>query len=460
MTDKCKSNDFSSLRIGSIFILVAVLAFQAWAGVKENLGLGVNLGFQKLYGDDVHTGFAPASEATFQYFISKRFQLGLGLGYGELSDGSPFDEHRYITRMMIGDLRANLLMSHGRFQPFLSLGMGLHNWQFSGDKWDPITARRLNQPEKTDWALAYHSISGGGFNVFMSPKVAFQALADYRFMLGDQADYLDGRPGGDSKDGYLNLRAGLTFYFENQIRSQSQKPQLIANLMMDEADEAIPFGDLDSSEFQTDTLAAKIDRLNNPEEEPTMDQFMRLKERIAELKKKIENGDQEINQLVTSLSESESRMHDLEEEYEDLISKPQKRKPASGSAIPSATGSFNVDYENALREYFSNNFDVAINLFANLIDKWPQHRLTGNCQYWIGECNYGLGKFTEAIQAFEMVFDYPDSPKYDDATIMLGRCYLKIGDFATGKKYLQKLVQEYPKSEYTARANSLLSSIK
>lgn len=455
MTVNSKSAVWGHGMIGLLVIVAIVTVNPAQAGTKENLGLGINLGFQKLYGDDAHTGFAPASEMTFQYLIGKRFQLALGLGYGELSDGSPFDEHRYTTRMLISDLRANWLFSQRRFRPFLSVGIGLHHWQFNGDKWDPGTARRLDQIEKTNWALAYHSISGGGFELFMSPRVAFQALADYRFVLGDQADYLDGRLGGDSKDGYLNLRAGLAFYFENQLQTQAPKPQLIADLI---GAEASPFGDIDSLDLETDTLATKIDRLNNAENEPSPDQFTLLRDRIAELRKKIESGDQEISQLVTSLKDSESRMQELETEYQLMTQKPRQHKPAAGSI--SGASSVNAGYENALRDYYSNNFDLAIQKFTDLINQWPQHRLTGNCQYWIGECYYALGSYTEATQAFEKVFDFPDSPKNDDATMMLGKCALKTGDYAAARAYLQKLMQDYPKSEYSARAQSLLSNIK
>ncbi len=101
------------------------------------------------------------------------------------------------------------------------------------------------------------------------------------------------------------------------------------------------------------------------------------------------------------------------------------------------SGKFSVDYEQALRLFYARDYSNAIQVWDILHTQYPNYKLTSNCQYWIGEAYFGLGQYENAVKAFQNVFNYDFSYKKDDATLMLGRSYLKLGDVARARSYFQ-----------------------
>ena len=87
------------------------------------------------------------------------------------------------------------------------------------------------------------------------------------------------------------------------------------------------------------------------------------------------------------------------------------------------------------------------------------HSLSDNCQYWIGECYYALRNFNQAAVEFEKVFTFPQSNKDPDAQLKLGLCYWNTGNAARAKEEFNRLIVNYPDSEYTIRARSYLSQL-
>lgn len=452
---------------------------ESW--MQKRVGLGFNFGLQKLYCDDPHTGFTPAGEAYIRYLLTNRVNFALGLGYGNLSDGSIFDKQRYNTNLFVGDLRGNfLILTSGKFKPYLSLGAGVHNYQFTGNRWNPVTKTRVNDDFTRLRYNDAHSFVGGGIEVFLSPKVALNALADYRFVMTSPADAFDDRVEGDSKDGYLNLRAGLTFYFKNQLQQLTpQDEKLLANALGEQSENASPFSESSATTAKTEKFnefEANVDRLiegdvasktkqkNAGETDLSMQQYLRLKARRDELLKRVEQRSDEILQLQLALRTQESQIRNLEIEFNELSSQPASRynmtnRNSQTRVSPAAVEDFRMQYEDALNEYYANNYHGAISIFSDLLASQPGHKLAGNCQYWIGESYYLLRNYTEATNAFARVYDYPGSPKEDDAALMLGKCYLKTGNSASAREYLEKLVREHPNSEYLATAENLLLSL-
>lgn len=450
--------------------------------LSNKVGVGANVGFQKLFSDDPHTGMAPSGEGYLRLMLSNRFNFTFGLGYGLLSDGSLVDKSTYTTNMIVGDVRGNLVLSPtGKYRPYLSLGLGIHNWQYSGKTYSKQSGKRVDPKITTDRFFDAHSITGGGIEIFMNPKLAFNALADYRMVLTEPADYFDGRISG-SKDSYLNLRAGLTYYFNDQFKAQTPGEQrLIANAEEAGSDifgDSSPFSESGSDKQNSEKFAvfeSKIDRLENNEANFTMEQYVQLKSRVDELRNLIDQRSSEIDNLKTSLDFKDSQMTDLEDELKRLESHSQTQPSASyrpksnyasnygssgsGSGSGKRSDDFNLSYEAALQDYYANNFSKAIQAFEELIRTQPNHKLTSNCQYWVGEAYFAMGNFSQAVPAFKKVLDYSNSYKKDDSMLMLGKTFMKMNDYASARQYFEILIRDFPDSEYTSRAESFLSKL-
>lgn len=131
----------------------------------------------------------------------------------------------------------------------------------------------------------------------------------------------------------------------------------------------------------------------------------------------------------------------------------------SGSATPVSSGKFQQDYKTALNAFYAKKYTEAIGQFENLLRSNPDHRLASNCQYWIGEAYNQMKKYPDALNSFNQVLQYSSSYKLDDALIMSGIVYMRMGDKQTAKQQFQQLVSRFPKSEYAPKAMRYLGSL-
>ena len=87
----------------------------------------------------------------------------------------------------------------------------------------------------------------------------------------------------------------------------------------------------------------------------------------------------------------------------------------------------------------------------------PKHELTVNAVYWIGEAYYGEKQYDKAILQFQDVIQkFPKHTKAASALLKQGLAFGVLGDKATERAQLQKVVETYPKSPEAKKAKALL----
>ncbi len=78
-----------------------------------------------------------------------------------------------------------------------------------------------------------------------------------------------------------------------------------------------------------------------------------------------------------------------------------------------------------------------------------------------GNTLFNSKKYTEAIAAFEKVFQLGDKWSFGDKALYnLAKSYVEVGDNQKGAATFEKLIEQYPKSAYTKYAKSRLKSIQ
>jgi len=120
---------------------------------------------------------------------------------------------------------------------------------------------------------------------------------------------------------------------------------------------------------------------------------------------------------------------------------------------------FSDKYDTALKLFYSEQYNESIKILSELKQKFPSHSFAVNCQYWIGECYFGLKDFQIALDTFQKVLAFGESNKSDDTIMMIGRCYYKMNDKINAKFYFNKLLLEYPTSEYVSKARLHISRL-
>lgn len=177
----------------------------------------------------------------------------------------------------------------------------------------------------------------------------------------------------------------------------------------------------------------------------------KLKSEIEDLEQQLSNKESEIDNLKSEIALKDERISELESNIGTNL-QPERYSGAVAT-------DFQADYQNALSEYHNRNYKQAINMFESLLMRSSTNSLSDNCQYWIGECYYGLSKYNQAIVEFTKVFSFNNSNKVDDAQLKLGLCYWKLGDREKAREEFERLISDYPKSEYIEKAEYFLSQL-
>jgi len=129
-------------------------------------------------------------------------------------------------------------------------------------------------------------------------------------------------------------------------------------------------------------------------------------------------------------------------------------------AKPAEISDYQAEYDRALGFYRQQKFHEAMEIFAKLLESNRDHKLAGNCQYWIGECCYGLQQFETALAEFQKVLAFPRSYKIDTALFKIGLCYARLKKYPEARQEFEQLITAYPASEYVERARSQLNHLR
>lgn len=152
---------------------------------------------------------------------------------------------------------------------------------------------------------------------------------------------------------------------------------------------------------------------------------------------------------------------------------PAQSGPAEASPMPgrmslagfqagtAAGESFLTRYQAALTMYNSREFEPALAAFAQLIGEGHRNDMIDNCGYWIGECQYALGRYDEALRSFTAVIAFSAiSDKFDDALMMRGNVHVRLRNFTAAQKDFQTLIAIEPPSELRVRAQQKLQALR
>lgn len=398
------------------------LAGVAVAGVpiaREKWSVALLGGGNRIFGESgLKSSTGPSLHLLMLQRFSPKLSVGIKMGYTEL-DGTTSSGQDFFTELLNMDLIAQYKpIAFDRLRPMVNAGAGLFNFQY------------LNGDRFFDGEF----ILGAGLEFIVNRQWSLQLSANHHWTTGKD---LDG-PGGTARNSYLGITGGVVWNIgERLFAGGAPRPELPAEIA-----EAQITGPETGRE---DTVMSKV-RVAVPA--GSLADSVRI--RLQELERRIQAQEQKVETLRRVVEEKREQVARLEQEIAELES-----RISSGQ-----TGDFEDRYKKALQLYLDHQNEEAIRAFSALVRDFPNHRYVSNCHYWIGEAYFALGDYQQAIISFERVLNYQKSPKLDDALLMLGRSYLKIGDSNQARYYLSRLVSEFPDSEYVEKAKRYLASVK
>ena len=104
-------------------------------------------------------------------------------------------------------------------------------------------------------------------------------------------------------------------------------------------------------------------------------------------------------------------------------------------------------YDRVMEEFKHRDYEAALAGFRFFLELHGQSSLAANAQYWVGECQYRLGRYKEALKSFyHVVSYYPLSPKLAASTLKIGQIYTRLKDYEKARMMYERVVDQYPES--------------
>jgi tol-pal system protein YbgF len=116
-------------------------------------------------------------------------------------------------------------------------------------------------------------------------------------------------------------------------------------------------------------------------------------------------------------------------------------------------------YDRVMEEFKHRDYVAALAGFRFFLELHGQSSLAANAQYWVGECQYRLGRYKEALKSFyHVVSYYPLSPKLAASTLKIGQTYTRLKDHEKARMMYERVVDEYPESAEAELARKALDA--
>ncbi|MBI5463650.1 MAG: tetratricopeptide repeat protein [Ignavibacteriales bacterium] len=203
------------------------------------------------------------------------------------------------------------------------------------------------------------------------------------------------------------------------------------------------------------TLAAYEKQLEDLRTENTT-----LRQKIAKLEQDNRTLNARLSDTDAKIAAEKSRADRAEEALKNTAtaanqpaSKPAEGTPKSEPAKAEPKPATNITgYEDALKAFNSRKYADALQGFQHVFSAGVAEDMADNCKYWIGESQFALKKYKDAVGSFEDVIKYKASEKKGDAQFMLGQSFERLGNKVKAKEAYEKVVKDYPMSKNVKRA--------
>ena len=192
--------------------------------------------------------------------------------------------------------------------------------------------------------------------------------------------------------------------------------------------------------------------------------------RLADIETRLNQMETQLRQLTGRIEESnyqtdqlKQKMDRLARDYEFRLAELEKTggRPATGAApvatpdITSAAtggddlpaGSEKQQYSYAQKLVTKGQYAKAEQALAAFLKRYPKAQLAGNAQYWLGQTYYVRKMYTKATRAFlEGYNNYPKSPKAAAFLLKIGMSLNAMGEKADACDAYRELASRFPTS--------------
>lgn len=218
-------------------------------------------------------------------------------------------------------------------------------------------------------------------------------------------------------------------------------------------------------------LRQKVDaqQLRNVEElKKTNEDNAQLRRSILELSNQIETLRADIarlrgqdEQMAREVAELQRRQKDISQGVDERMRKFEPSKISVDGQEFVASPAEIRDYDAALATLRQGEFAAAQTSFLDFINRHPTSGYRPSALFWLGNAQYALRAYREAIVNFKSVVALaPQHVRAPEAALSIANCQVELKDNISARKTLNDLIKVYPQSEAASVAKDRLTKLK
>jgi len=166
-------------------------------------------------------------------------------------------------------------------------------------------------------------------------------------------------------------------------------------------------------------------------------------------------------QLARDVSEIQRKQKDVAQVVEDRLRKFEPSKvTVDGKEFVAGPAELR-DFDAALATLRRGEFAPAQTAFLDFIRRYPESGYQPSALFWLGNAQYALRAYREAIINFKSVVAIaPDHVRSPEAALSIANCQVELKDTKSARKTLEDLIKVYPQSEAASVAKDRLTRLR
>lgn len=198
--------------------------------------------------------------------------------------------------------------------------------------------------------------------------------------------------------------------------------------------------------------------------------YVDIDSRLAEIEKKALNVSNNNNELVvdSAISDSGAETQSMtiaepvvRESVDAQLSTNSLNQSALSAENDNTDPAIEQMYQTAFSQLKAGRFNESARLFEDFIQQHPNHDLTDNSYYWLGESYYVTRNYPLALSAFQSLEQrFPLSSKLADSLLKIGYTYHELEDYQQAQQALNKVVSSFPNESVARLAQNRLNLLR
>jgi tol-pal system protein YbgF len=222
-------------------------------------------------------------------------------------------------------------------------------------------------------------------------------------------------------------------------------------------------------------LRQKLEQSNEQARARQAEQMKALSEQVDQLKRGMLDLNNQIEQmrndsaklrgqneeLARAVAELQRKQKDIQSGVDDRMRRFEPQKISVDGKEFSVEPDEKRQYDEAMDALRKSDYAGTANALNVFRKRWPASGYNDSALFWLGNAQYGLRQYKEAIVSFRaLVSGAPQHPKSPEALLAIANCQAELKDTKTARRTIDELMKAYPDSEAAQAGKERLASLK